>query len=147
MTKTYLCSPLPLVAVLLLCFGSIGVAQPLDSGDLVVAADVPFYPPLALSARIEGTVIATIRVSGGVVTEAEIVSGPMILASSVERNLLTWRFNTTVYGTQRVTYVFVLSETVVLLPMNPEIELRLPEFVKITAKPVRPLTLEHGGNP
>lgn len=124
-----------------LCCGGVGIAQTLQPQDLVVAAEIPIYPPTAVAARIDGTVVAAIKVSKGVVVEADIVSGPLVLASSVKRNLLTWRFDANVYGTQRVVYVFELSKTVVLRPENPEIELRLPSSVKLVAKPVQPVTI------
>ncbi len=146
MTRNCTFSQMLLAGLVFLCCGGRGVAQTLEPSDIVVAAELPLYPQLAITARIDGTVIAIIKVSKGVVTEADIVSGPVIFASSVKRNLLTWRFDANVKGTRQVMYVFELSKTVALGAENPVIELRLPSFVKLTAKPVRPVTLETKGH-
>jgi len=141
MIRTFSGSSIWFAELVFLCCGGPGIAQTLQPQDLVISAEIPIYPPAALAARIEGTVIAAIKVSKGVVVEADIVSGRSILASSVKRNVLTWRFSTDVNGTQRVMYVFELSKTVVLRPENPQIQLRLPNSVKLIANPVRPVTI------
>jgi hypothetical protein len=125
----------------LLCWYDYCFAQLTRPEIIVVAAQVPSYPSTAVAAGIEGTVISKIKVTDGEVLDAEIVSGPTILASAAKQNLLTWRFDSTVNETLRVMYVFELAKEEIFQPENPVIVLRLPNYVKLTANPVRAVTV------
>ncbi len=130
---------LVVVGVLSLCMGT---AQDLDRRALVVGGELPLYPSVAVAARLEGTVIVSISVSKGIVQKAETrPEANALLASAAKRNALSWRFAPETTGTLAVRFIFELAKTEVLVPENPEIQMRLPESVRIVAKPVKPLTV------
>jgi TonB family protein len=105
---------------------------------LVLDGKIPRYPQLALAARIDGTVLMRVSVDRGVVHDVEVESGNPILAEAAKDNVMGWRFlpeTTEVIGVQ---YVFEISdEEANISPINPEIVLRLPSYVKIVADRVK----------
>jgi hypothetical protein len=106
----------------------------------LIGGDIPLYPQLALAARVEGTVEVHATVAGGVVTKAE-TKTDNVLAIAAKKNVLTWRFPTEQAGDLVVTFVFELLKQELLSPESPEIQMKLPSWVKITGKTVRPVTL------
>lgn len=117
-------------------------AENLDRRAIVTAGEIPIYPPTAIAARLEGTVVLVVRVSKGVVQQAEpMPGGNALLASAARRNALSWKFSPDVSGSVNVRFVYELEKNEVVLPENPEVQMRLPEFVRITAKPVKALTM------
>ncbi|WP_031495448.1 energy transducer TonB [Bryobacter aggregatus] len=118
------------------------LAESLDVRTIVTAGELPLYPPTAIAARLEGTVVLAVRVVNGVVQQAEPTAhANALLASAARRNVLSWRFGPEVSGTVNVRFVYELEKQEVMQPENPEILLRLPESVRIVAKPVRALTV------
>lgn len=118
--------------------------QGMTPRDLLESGEIPCYPPTAVAAGISGTVEARIKVTKGVITEVDIVSGQMLLGSAVQRVLRTWRFGPAVTtGDHRIKFQFELSDETVIVPENPLIELRLPNSVRIRANRVRPVTVGH----
>jgi len=117
-------------------------AENLDRRAIVTAGEIPIYPPTAIAARLEGTVVLVVRVSKGVVQQAEpMPGGNALLNSAARRNALSWKFSPDVSGSVNVRFVYELEKNEVVLPENPEVQMRLPEFVRITAKPVKALTM------
>ena len=115
-----------------------------DASLIVVHADVPLYPALAVAARLSGVVRVRISIKDGSVRSAETTSSaPPILVSAAKDNVGTWRFAPDVGGTVEVTYIFELAKEEGVVRENPHIAMDLPSLVRITAKPVRTTPL-HG---
>jgi len=115
--------------------------QVLDRGSLVTVSEMPFYPVLAIAARIQGTVIVSAHVSRGVIES--IKTSPdanEVLASAARKNVSSWQFASDVTGDVTVRFVYELEKDEGLRPENPEILMRLPELVRIVARPVKPTT-------
>ena len=111
---------------------------------IVVHADIPRYPSLALAARQSGTVRLRISVKNGNVLIVDTkTSGPPVFVNAAKENVGTWRFTSDTYGTFEVTYIYELAKEESMVLENPHIELQLPSRVKITAKPVKAMPL-HG---
>jgi hypothetical protein len=53
-------------------------------------------------------------------------------------NLKTWQFQSEDRATFVVTYLFQIEGQETPLPENPKVELDLPLFVKVTARPFKP---------
>lgn len=131
-----MCSIVRMVVSLILAVSLCG--ENLDRRAIVTAGELPLYPPTAIAARLEGTVVLSVRVAKGVVQQAEPMPGAnALLASAARRNALSWKFPPDVSGSVNVRFVYELENGEVILPENPEIQMRLPEFVRITAKPVK----------
>ena len=105
---------------------------------IVVHADVPLYPALALAARQSGTVRVRLSVKGGVVVSADAGSAaPSVLVYAAKQNVRTWQFAPDVTSTLDVTYVYELAKDESGVRENPRIEMQLPSLVRITARPVK----------
>lgn len=132
-----------LLVALLACFtSSSGLAESLVSQhtELVLHAEVPNYPALAITAHISGGVRLHVTVDGGVVVEAksDAPASLLMLVNAATASVKTWRFVPVAHGFFDVTFTFEISEHEAALPSNPHIEMQLPDWVKITATPVRP---------
>jgi TonB family protein len=107
----------------------------------VTHAELPLYPPLALTAHISGTVTIQITVERGSVVDAQVKSSstktPILSLRSLE-NVKTWQFESEDRVTFLVTYVYKIAGEQTALPDNPRIELDLPLLVKVTARPFKP---------
>lgn len=150
-----------LLGVILLTAAAWGQATPNQEAVEVhypqlIRADVPLYPAVARAAHITGTVEIQVVVEKGAVTAAQVKSvviashnGPALndegtkkvgayLSNPSLANLRTWQFQSEDRATFAVTYIFQIEgqETPVL--ENPKVELDLPLFVKVTARPVKP---------
>jgi len=113
---------------------------------VVVHAEVPQYPVLALAGRLSGSVHLHVAVAGGEVvkTESDSPSQLQILINAATENVKTWRFAHDATGTFDVTYAFELRKDEAVVPENPHIEMELPSFVKLVARPVRPTCQDCG---
>lgn len=58
----------------------------------VVQGSAPFYPRIAVSARIEGIVLLRVSTDGKHVSDVDIESGPALLAKVSSENVRTWEF-------------------------------------------------------
>ena len=145
------------VSVLVFALVAQGPAQtnssqngPTDSSELgllVLGGEIPLYPQLAVASRMEGTVVIQVAVVKGIVTKAETPStAKTLLATAAKRNVMSWRFAPDVTRTLNVTYVFEISDEEVQHSQNPEIEMKLPTWVKIVVKPVKPVTVRSKGD-
>jgi TonB family protein len=67
------------------------------------------YPPLARTARIQGTVVVRVRFDdSGRVTEASSLSGRDVLAGAALDNIKKWTFASNATNTALVVYNFVM---------------------------------------
>lgn len=94
----------------------------------VVAATVPFYPPLARVARVYGTVEVLATVSDGVVVNTEVKSGHKLLVPATTDNIKTWRFGSGVNAGFTAKFIYQLDPASPDPPGNPKIELELPSL-------------------
>jgi hypothetical protein len=121
----------------------------------VIHADVPWYPPVAWTLRLTGTIEIHLVVNKGVITTAEVKSvvlGPtrdplneegkkkmaLYLSNPTLANVKTWQFQEEDSGTLSVRYVYTIEGEQTALPENPRVELELPLLVKVTARPFKP---------
>ena len=135
-----------LITLLLLVASGVGQSKARASAEtthvpLLIHADLPLYPPLARYAHISGTVEIQVTVEKGAVVDAQIKSGSnQYLSNPSLANVKTWQFQPEDRTTFLVTYVYQLEDKKKPLPENenPRVELGLPRFVKITARPFKP---------
>lgn len=101
---------------------------------VVVTASVPFYPPAARVAHIEGTVQLRIATDGKRASAIAVQSGPPMLAAAAEENVRTWLFKEHKSVTFDATFQYkLLSESECDMD-NGVVTLRLPTEVQVTAK-------------
>ncbi len=58
----------------------------------VASACIPFYPPLAPPARIQGAVTLRLSTDGKRISTVDAESGPPMLVKAAKENVKTWRF-------------------------------------------------------
>jgi hypothetical protein len=122
----------------------------------LIRAEVPLYPPIAQAAHVTGTIEIKVVVEKGAVTDAQVKSvvisshnGPPLNEEGMKKvggllsypalaNLKTWKFQSEDRATFVVTYAFQIEGQETPLPESPNVELDLPLFVKVTARPVIP---------
>ena len=102
----------------------------------IVHAEVPFYPRLALMARIQGEVVADFTVNDGIVTDAKARSGHPLLTQPTIDNIRTWRFSTDFSGKLSTTFEYRLGTDPGCNWQNPKVELHLPTAVVVTGGPI-----------
>jgi outer membrane biosynthesis protein TonB len=96
---------------------------PSQSLPTVAAATVPFYPPLARVARVNGTVEVLVTVNNGAVVNTEVKSGHKLLVPATTDNIKTWRFAAGVNATFTTKFIYQLDPASPNPPGNPKIEL------------------------
>lgn len=117
--------------------GSVAQDAP-ASPPAVVEAAVPFYPPTARAARIQGTVKLRVTVREGRAVNTAVISGPPVLASAASDNIRTWRFRQTGGASIfEVTFTYRIERTSQCTPDSGQIRLSLPLSVDISASGVR----------
>ena len=108
--------------------------QPNETLPVVVTASVPFFPPAARVAHIEGTVRLRIATDGKTVSAITVQSGPPMLATAAEENVRTWQFKEHKSSTFDATFQYkLLSESECDMD-NGLVTLHLPTDVQVTAK-------------
>lgn len=147
---------------LLTAFGQ-NVQQPISAAGAhyprLLHAELPLYPPLARSAHISGKVEIEVIVEKGSVVDAHVKSAEIQIADPENRtvydsqakaaasrylsdpslaNIKSWQFDSGELSTFLVTYVYKIEGEETPLPENPKVELDLPYFVKVTARPFKP---------
>jgi len=104
---------------------------------VVETASVPFYPPLARVAHIEGVVKLRITSDGSNVSDVSVLSGPPMLVSAAAENVRTWKFRDHSPTTFEVTFRYrMLSESKCEID-NGTVTLNLPGEVEIAAAGVK----------
>ena len=118
-------------------------AQEEQQAPIVVHMAVPFYPPLARTARVEGDVHLRVVTDGQKVTTAKAEDGHKALADAAEQNVRTWQFASHVATSFTVTFRFRIVDDVpegrnrllLQLPLEVQIEtLRWPGTVDLSPK-------------
>lgn len=114
---------------------------------ILLAADLPIYPPVWRTAHLTGQVVVLVTVKEGRVIETEVKSGEPHLQVPTVSNLRTWRFDNTVNGQFTVTYTYQISGEPVDGPSNPKVEVLPSLDVNITARPIKPNCMDCGAPP
>lgn len=99
-----------ILASLLLLVALTGVDQPTQPS--AVHVESLAYPDVARAAQIQGVVEVEIEInSQGKVSSASAISGHPLLKQSAEKNIRSWRFDTSSSDIRRltVTYEFILE--------------------------------------
>jgi hypothetical protein len=104
-----------------------GVARP-----MVLSAQVPFYPPLARVANVDGTVHVKVTTDGHRVVSTQVEDGNKLLAAAAEENAKTWQFRLHESATFTVTYTYKLLTKWKGDPDNPTVVLRFPTEVEVS---------------
>jgi TonB family protein len=110
----------------------------------VKAAVAPIYPPLAVAARISGTVtVRAVVDASGSVTQAEVTAGHPMLKQAAADAAQKWKFD----ASSQEQRTAVLSFQFVLLPEKAELESQtsfLPPYsVEVKKRPAEP-TVNYG---
>lgn len=100
----------------------------------VVAIEVPFYPPLARVAHVEGVVHIKITTDGHRVVATHVEDGHKLLAAAAEQNARTWQFATHEPTTFTLTYKYKLLTEWTGDPESPTVVLRLPTEVEVSIR-------------
>ncbi len=114
-------------------YGTWSRVRPGSTVPVLVSSLVPQYPEAARMAGIEGAVIARIEVENGLVTKTGIQSGDRILVAAVLDCIASWRFSPTDNRSFSSVFVFELHADRSGSDKNPQLDLRLPTFVRISA--------------
>lgn len=114
---------------------------------ILLAADLPIYPPIWRTAHLSGRVVVRVTVEAGRVVGTDVKSGELHLQIPTVSNLKTWRFASDVSGTFTVTYTYTISGEESVGPTNPTVEILPSLDVNITARPVKPTCNDCGAPP
>ena len=103
----------------------------------VATAGVPFYPPVARVARIEGVVHLRLSTDGKQVSVISVQSGPPALAQAAQENVRTWQFKDHRPTTFEATFRYKMLPESVCEMDSGTVLLRLPTEVEVSARGVQ----------
>ncbi len=101
---------------------------------LVIAGNMPLYPPTALHVRIQGVVRVRVTTDGKKVISMSDESGPPMLVRFTKENILTWKFAEHKATTFVTTFEYAIDEPAQCEFSNSVSVLSLPLKVRISAK-------------
>jgi hypothetical protein len=102
----------------------------------LTGASVPFYPPLARDARVQGTVIVDATTAGEAFGGIKVVSGHPLLSPAVIANLRTWTLVNAPVAHFRITYHYKIGNA---CKGRPTVILNLPATVSVCSPPSPPM--------
>ncbi len=114
-------------------YGAWSRVVPGSAVPVIVSSLVPQYPEAGRKVGIEGAVSAKVEVEHGRVTKSTILSGDRILAAAVLDCIASWRFEDGANGMISSVFVFELHSDRSDSDKNPQLDLRLPTFARISA--------------
>jgi Gram-negative bacterial TonB protein C-terminal len=103
----------------------------------VAAAGVPFYPPVARIAHIEGVVHLQLSTDGKRVSGISVEGGPPALVPAAEENVRSWQFKVHSPTTFEVTFLYKMLPESACEMDNGTVLLKLPTVVEVSAKGVQ----------
>jgi TonB family protein len=103
----------------------------------VATAGVPFYPPIARVARMQGVVRLHVTTDGKRVSAISVESGPPMLAQAAEENVKTWQFKDHAPTTFAATFQYKMLPESECEMDSGTVLLRLPTEVDVSAKGVQ----------
>ena len=101
---------------------------------VVKSAEIPIYPDVPSSARIQGEVKVKVHTDGAVIVQMEAISGPPLLIKAVKENLSTWRFKQHSPQSFVVSFRYILEGETDCRFENSEVKIRFPFEVEIKSK-------------
>jgi hypothetical protein len=102
----------------------------------VVSASVPFYPRLALAARISGAVHLHLSTDGKRVTSITDQKGPVMLIAAAEQNVRTWAFAEHIPTSFDVNFNYKVIDSPRCYSGNKPVILHLPAEVEVDGAPL-----------
>jgi hypothetical protein len=131
------------------CFAIAGTTVPLNAQSTTAALRqtlpyvsnmaVPFYPPVARAANLEGIVHIRVTTDGTRVVATRVEDGPKLLAEGAEKNVKTWKLAQYSAMTFLVTYRFRLIKTSRDGFIRETVILHLPSEIEVLSPPFPPL--------
>jgi len=103
----------------------------------VATAGVPFYPPVARVARIEGVVHLRLSTDGKRVSAISVESGPPALVQAAQENVRTWQFKDHSPTTFGATFRYKMMPESECEMDSGTVLLRLPTEVEVSARGVQ----------
>ncbi|PYT57320.1 MAG: hypothetical protein DMG35_20485 [Acidobacteria bacterium] len=103
----------------------------------VATAGVPFYPPVARVARIEGVVHLRLSTDGKRVSAISVESGPPALVQAAQENVRTWQFKDHSPTTFEATFRYKMLPESECAMDSGTVLLRLPTEVEVSARGVQ----------
>jgi hypothetical protein len=132
-----LCAPV-LVCVALAIFCGIVSSSAAQGAEqkipLLIAGELPLYPPIARAARVQGIVKVKVTTDGKNVSLISEESGPQMLVKSAKEKILTWKFVDHKPTTFMVTFHYSIEEPYQCGYGNGAMVLHLPREARITVK-------------
>lgn len=114
------------------------VAEPPQKLPVVKSGEMPFYPPLANAARIQGDIHLRVTTDGSGVASVVVESGQPMLAKAAQDNVRTWKFEAhepTSFPTLFAYHLLGEPNCKTDKSGNGEVHLNLPTQVDITTNP------------
>jgi hypothetical protein len=129
---------LSLALVLLLCECRDPVLAESDGAAAadVIDAAVPFYPPLARVASVQGVVIVEVTTQGRTFGSIKLISGHPLLSPAAIANLRTWVLAGRLPASFRIAYRYKIAAS---CKGTPTVTLKLPTDVSICSPPYPPI--------
>ena len=114
-------------------YGAWSRERPGSAVPILISSQVPQYPESARKVGMEGVVVAEVEVKNGLVAKRAVKSGDRLLAEAVLETIATWRFGEGESGSFSSVFVFELHSDRSGSDKNPQLDLRLPTFARISA--------------
>jgi TonB family protein len=104
----------------------------------VQSAVAPHYPPIAVAARVEGTVSVRVRIdSQGDVVHAEVIDGPRLLKLGAEDTAKLWKFEPATENDRTATLKFVYVLLLETADAEYDVKFKPPYEVVIEKHPAK----------
>lgn len=101
---------------------------------LVISGKMPFYPLVALHARIEGVVKIKVTTDGRKVISLDVESGPPMLVAAAKESILSWEFVKHTPMTFLTKFTYAIEGPDQCMFSNGTTVLNLPLDIRISAK-------------
>jgi hypothetical protein len=126
------------LALLIALFSSVHAQTPSQSQPQelprLISASLPIYPPIALAARISGTVTIHVTTDGKKVISMDSKTGPVMLQVFTMTNIQSWEFAQHKPTSFTTAFVYILEEAEDCGYTNGSATLHLPLEARISAK-------------
>jgi len=130
---------LPLSATAVILNAQSNPAPPSHPLPYVSSMAVPFYPPIARAANMQGIVHIRVTTNGSRVVATHVEDGPKLLADGAEKNVKTWEFAGDHAATFSVAYTFRFAKNPTHGFIRETVVLRLPTQIEVMSPPNPPL--------
>jgi hypothetical protein len=107
------------------------LSQEKQDPPVVIKAELPIYPLIAMSVGMEGVVTLKVTTDGTKVTSVVGIQGPAMLMKSAEKNIWTWNFLAHRPTTFITSFEYVITEPAQCYFTNPTATVHLPLSVRI----------------